>query len=168
MPQHSIDLGFVLGNTLSGLGWTGFTLFCALAIIGVMWCVLPFAVFGVKRRLDAIESAQRQQTELLAGELRRTNELLIRRLTGAASAPTTIQQADPWHAVPAQPEPAVAPVAVNVRTQPTPLAPVLVQATQPQQQYAPYPDDPRPAAPAPRRELRWTRFGQQNANGSAA
>ena len=161
MQPHQIDLGFVLSNSLSDLSWTGFTFVCALGLVGLMWCVLPFAVFGVKRLLDSIESAQRHQTELLTTELRRTNELLARRTSGTITA----DSADPWHAVPSQAEPARA---QRPERQPAPLAPVIVQATQPQQQYAPYPDDPRPAAPTPRRELRWTRFGQQGANGSAA
>ena len=163
MQPHQIDLGFVLSNTLSDLSWTGFTFVCALAFIVVLWCVLPFAIFGVKRRLDAIESAQRHQTELLATELRRTNEILVRRTTGAI---VNEAAADPWHAVPGHQEARVA--AAPVRPQPAPVSPVILQATQPQQQYVPHPDDPRPAAPTPRRELRWSRFGQQGANGSAA
>lgn len=164
MQPQTIDLGFVLSNTLSGLSWTGFTFVCALAFIGAMWCVLPFAVFGVKRRLDGIESAQRHQTELLTTELRRTNEILVRRTAGTIVHETAV---DPWHAVPSQSEPVAATPVVRSQ-QPVAMAPVLMQATQPQQQYAPYADDPRPAAPTPRRELRWTRFGQQGANGSAA
>lgn len=74
--QQPVDLSMVLGNTLADLSWTGFTFMCALLLIGALWCVLPFAVFGVKRRLDAIEVAQRMQTELLLTELRRTNEIL--------------------------------------------------------------------------------------------
>lgn len=74
--QQPVDLSMVLGNTLANLSWTGFTFMCALLLIGALWCVLPFAVFGVKRRLDAIEVAQRMQTELLLTELRRTNEIL--------------------------------------------------------------------------------------------
>ena len=159
MQPHQIDLGFVIGNTLSDLSWTGFTFVCALGLIFVLWCVLPFAVFGVKRRLDAIESAQRHQTELLATELRRTNEILARRVSGVATPDAAV---DAWHAVPAAPQ------VVAARSQPVVMAPVVAQAVQPQQQYAPYPDDPRPAPPTPRRDVRWTRFGQQGANGSAA
>lgn len=162
MQPHQIDLGFVLGNSLTELSWTGFTFVCAFAFIVVLWCVLPFAIFGVKRRLDAIESAQRHQTELLATELRRTNEILARRTSGAIVNEASV---DPWHAVPQQAEHSRAPAAV---ARPQPVSPVIVQATQPQQQYVPYPDDPRPAAPTPRRELRWSRFGSQGANGSAA
>ncbi len=170
MQQQHIDLGFVLGNTLADLSWTGFTFVCALGLIGLLWCVLPFAVFGVKRRLDAIENAQRHQTELLIAELRRANEILTRRIGGSASAEGT----DPWHGVPAQ---AAAPaagaaaaglrpaaLAAGQRPPAEPLAPVLVQATQ----YEPYPDDPRPEAPTPRRELRWSRFGQSRSSGSVA
>src|SRR3546814_18324086 len=83
--NQAVDLGTVLGNTFSNLSWTGFTLFCAIIVVGALWFILPFAVFGVKRRLDAIESAQRHQTELLLGEMRRTNELLVRRPAGAAA-----------------------------------------------------------------------------------
>jgi len=143
--NQTVDLGTVLGNTFSNLGWTGFTLFCAFLLVGALWCVLPFAVFGVKRRLDAIESAQRQQTELLIGELRRTNELLARRTAGASPAQTN----EVWDDAPpaslfAEDLDERVPVATSFRA----------QRGAARGEYVPYPDDPRPVAPLRTERLR--------------
>lgn len=176
--NQTVDLGTVLGNTFSTLSWTGFTLVCAIVLVGILWCILPFAVFGVKRRLDAIENAQRQQTELLIGELRRTNDLLARRTSSLQSQP----QAEPvW-----DDEPPVSlypddldersPVATNFRAQRGAAA----QRPAPVQQqgrgrgdYVPYPDDPRPVerdrAERDRIERdRWARGARRFARGGNA
>ncbi|MFN4088331.1 MAG: hypothetical protein ACK4QW_04715 [Alphaproteobacteria bacterium] len=153
--NQTVDLGTVLGNTFANLSWTGFTLVCAIILVGILWCILPFAVFGVKRRLDAIESAQRQQTELLIGELRRTNELLARRSAGGSA----VAAADPWEdAAPSSLYPddveQRAPVATsfrNHRGNPPP----------PRGDYVPYPDDPRPVERGPAERDRWARGGRR-------
>jgi len=171
--NQTVDLGTVLGNTFSTLSWTGFTLTCALVLIGALWCILPFAVFGVKRRLDAIESAQRQQTELLIGELRRTNELLARRTAGAQ----TQQQAEPaWdNAPPASLFPDEldqrTPVATSFRAQRAPApAPArgYAEPARGQSDYVPYPDDPRPVERDRVERDRWARGARRFARGGNA
>ena len=49
-----------------------------LAVIAVaaLWLMLPFSLFGVKRRLDNILSGQQRGTETLVTEMRRMNDLL--------------------------------------------------------------------------------------------
>jgi hypothetical protein len=39
-------------------------------VLLVLWCVLPFAVFGIKGRLDKLLEEQRRTNELLAQLLR--------------------------------------------------------------------------------------------------
>ena len=181
--NQTVDLGTVLGNTASNLSWTGFTLMCAIILVGILWCILPFAVFGVKRRLDAIENAQRQQTELLIGELRRTNELLARRTAGTQP----VQQAEPaWdNTAPSTLFPddldQRAPVAANFRAprQPAPAphnsapghpAPGLagMAPARGQSEYVPYPDDPRPVERDRLERDRWARGARRFARGGNA
>ena len=45
-----------------------------VAVAG-FWACVPFAVFGVRRRLDAIADAQRDHVEALTAELRRFRTL---------------------------------------------------------------------------------------------
>lgn len=73
-----LDLFTVLGNSFSNLSWTGFTVMCAFGVVGLLWCVMPFAVFGVKKRLEAMEQANIAKIEALMGELKRLNELVSR------------------------------------------------------------------------------------------
>jgi hypothetical protein len=74
----SIDLVTVLGNTFSNVSWSGFTFMCAMGLVAALWCVMPFAVFGVKQRLDRIEQGNRAQTDALLAELRRMNDFVAR------------------------------------------------------------------------------------------
>ena len=169
--NQTVDLGTVLGNTFSNLSWTGFTLACAILLVAVLWCILPFAVFGVKRRLDAIENAQRQQTELLIGELRRTNELLARRSAGAAASqpaeawdnapPTSLYPDDVEHRTP---------VATTFRAPRAP-APAPLAMGGPRGNggdYVPYPDDPRPVERDRLERDRWARGARRFARGGNA
>ena len=48
-----------------------------IAVAG-FWACVPFAVFGVRRRLDAIGDAQRDHVEALTAELRRFRVLATR------------------------------------------------------------------------------------------
>lgn len=73
-----MDLATVLANTFSNLSWTGFTVMCALGVVGILWCLMPFAVFGVKKRLDVIEQTNRAKTDALMAEFRRLNEFVSR------------------------------------------------------------------------------------------
>ena len=46
-------------------GVVGLFVVLFLVVLGILWCVLPFAVFGVKGRLDALIALQRRQNDLL-------------------------------------------------------------------------------------------------------
>ncbi|MFN4090713.1 MAG: hypothetical protein ACK4QW_16945 [Alphaproteobacteria bacterium] len=58
-------------------------------IVGVaaLWVCVPFAVFGVRRRLEAIADAQRAHAEALTVELRRFAELATRAPAAGVVAP---------------------------------------------------------------------------------
>ena len=53
----AVDFG-----TLLFLGGTVF--------VAAIWTLLPFSLFGVRGRLETIEKAKRDQTEMLVGEVR--------------------------------------------------------------------------------------------------
>lgn len=74
--QEQIGLGTVLVNTLSNMGWVGFTFACAMAVVMLVWLLAPFAVFGIKQRLEAIERVMATGNELSVAELKRANDLL--------------------------------------------------------------------------------------------
>ena len=44
-------------------GFVGLFAVIFLVVLGILWFVLPFAVFGLKGRLDALIALQRQQNE---------------------------------------------------------------------------------------------------------
>ncbi|MDE2926755.1 MAG: hypothetical protein OXT71_10190 [Acidobacteriota bacterium] len=59
-------LGFILGSS--------FVLILGLCVVlGLIWCLVPFAIFGIKPRLDAVARAIQEQTRVqqaLVRELR--------------------------------------------------------------------------------------------------
>ena len=59
-------LGFILGSS--------FVLILGLlAVLAVIWCLVPFAIFGIKPRLDRVARAIQEQTRVqqaLVRELR--------------------------------------------------------------------------------------------------
>lgn len=59
-------LGFILGSS--------FVLILGLlAVLALIWCLVPFAIFGIKPRLDSVARAVREQTRVqqeLVRELR--------------------------------------------------------------------------------------------------
>ncbi|TWH16196.1 MULTISPECIES: hypothetical protein [Pseudoxanthomonas] len=53
------------GASLFG-GLLGVFVLAFLCVLAILWFVLPFAVFGIKGRLDTLISLQRQQTDQIA------------------------------------------------------------------------------------------------------
>lgn len=90
--MHNVDMGTVIYNTLFGFSFSGILLLLILLGVGALWCTVPFAVFGVKKRLDGIDAAQRSQTEMLTAELKRINETFRQRISqGPAVAEAAVQ-----------------------------------------------------------------------------
>lgn len=59
-------LGFILGSSF-------FLILGLLVVLGLIWCLVPFAIFGIKPRLDSMVRAVREQTRVqqdLVRELR--------------------------------------------------------------------------------------------------
>lgn len=56
------------------LPWLLLGILFVLAILAILWLILPFAIFGTKSRIDMLRHEQRRANELL----RETNELLGR------------------------------------------------------------------------------------------
>lgn len=46
------------------------------AFVALIWTLLPFSLFGVRGRLESIEAAKRDQTEMLVAELRQMHAAL--------------------------------------------------------------------------------------------
>lgn len=63
----------VASMDLASLAFVGGTMFVA-----AIWSLLPFSLFGVRGRLDAIEESKRVQTEALVRELRQIHAGLAR------------------------------------------------------------------------------------------
>ena len=64
-------------------------------MVALLWCVMPFAVFGVKARLDKIEQGNRAQTDALLTELRRLNEFVNRLPKNANERPNGVISRQP-------------------------------------------------------------------------
>lgn len=45
-----------------------------LVLLAILWCVLPFAVFGVKGRMDQLQRELRMSNQLLSEVVRLLNE----------------------------------------------------------------------------------------------
>ena len=45
-------------------------------MIGVLWCLAPFALFGVRSRLSRIETAYRRSADEIVAEIQRLNATL--------------------------------------------------------------------------------------------
>jgi len=91
-------------------GWTGALLTLLVALVGLAFLLMPFSVFGVKGRLEAIEA----QLDEIQAELR---SLALR----AAEAPRR-PPADDWVDLPARPRPAEEPAPRNSPPIPPPAA----------------------------------------------
>ncbi len=60
-------------------GVIGLIVILFLVVLAVLWCVLPFAVFGIKDRLDKLikeMQAIKEATALTQYEIRKTNKIL--------------------------------------------------------------------------------------------
>lgn len=56
------------GALSGGLGILGIFIFIFLIVLGILWFILPFAVFGIKSRLELI-SSELSETRLLLSEI---------------------------------------------------------------------------------------------------
>lgn len=72
-------LGFILGSS--------FVLILGLLVVlALIWCLVPFAIFGIKPRLDSVARAVREQTRVqqeLVRELRSLRDRTAGRTTPA-------------------------------------------------------------------------------------
>lgn len=75
-------LGLILGSSF-------FLILGLLAVLAVIWCLVPFAIFGIKPRLDSMVRAVREQTRVqrqLVRELRSLRDQTAERTPAAGSA----------------------------------------------------------------------------------
>jgi hypothetical protein len=91
-------------------GWTGPLLTLLLALVGIAFLLMPFSVFGMKGRLEAIEA----QLDEIQAELRS----LTLRVAEAPRRPTT----DEWVDLPSRPRPPEEQAARNGPPIPPPAA----------------------------------------------
>ncbi len=73
---QDVTLWTMIVATFTDLSWTGFTIVCSFGLIAVFWCFLPFSVFGLRGRLEALAERQREQSLLLVTEFRETSQIL--------------------------------------------------------------------------------------------
>ena len=75
-------LGLILGSS--------FVLIIGLvAVLAVIWCLVPFAIFGIKPRLDSVVRAVQEQTRVqrqLVRELRSLRDQTVERTPPAQEA----------------------------------------------------------------------------------
>ena len=75
-------LGFILGSS--------FVLILGLlAVLALIWCLVPFAIFGIKPRLDSVARAIQEQTRVqqeLVRELRSLRDRSAERKAPARQA----------------------------------------------------------------------------------
>ncbi len=75
-------LGFILGSS--------FVLILGLLVVlALIWCLVPFAIFGIKPRLDSMAQAVREQTRVqreLVRELRSLRDQTAERTPPAGPA----------------------------------------------------------------------------------
>ena len=72
------ELEGAIAALIGGLSLLGIFLGVMLFVMATVWLILPFGVFGIKRRLDNITQWQRAIHE----ELQKINETLARRDEG--------------------------------------------------------------------------------------
>lgn len=68
---------------MEGLGIFGVILFFVLLLLAVLWCILPFAVFGIKDRIAQLSGAVHRSNELhqqILAELKANREEMARQL----------------------------------------------------------------------------------------
>src|SRR3546814_19514144 len=80
-----MDQGYTLAVIQAGFDFGDLLIQAGIVAVAGLWVCLPFSLFGVRRRLDTINEAQREHAEALAVELRRFRTLSTARM--ASSAP---------------------------------------------------------------------------------
>ncbi len=77
-------LGFILGSSF-------ILILGLLVVLALIWCLVPFAIFGIKPRLDSVVRAVQEQTRVqreLVRELRSLRDQTAERTPAAGSAET--------------------------------------------------------------------------------
>lgn len=77
MYQTNLGLEDVVANSMSSLSFSGVTLVFVLAIVGAVWCAVPFALFSIRRRMDSLERAVDENSHVVANDLRRITDMLL-------------------------------------------------------------------------------------------
>ena len=75
-------LGLILGSSF-------FLILGLLVVLALIWCLVPFAIFGIKPRLDSVVRAVQEQTRVqqeLVRELRALRERSAERTPPARQA----------------------------------------------------------------------------------
>ena len=80
--DHSSTLTLVQ----AGFGFGDLLIQAAIVGVAGLWVGVPFAVFGVRRRLDAICDAQRDHAEALTEELRRFRKVAVQAVAAQPAA----------------------------------------------------------------------------------
>ncbi len=85
----------VVANSFAGLSFSGLTLLAALTVAGVVWCLVPFTILAMQRRLQALERAVEEGLAVQANDLRRVTDILLMESMrqGALPAVATFAQA---------------------------------------------------------------------------
>ena len=87
-----------LTGAIIGLGPLALPLALFVALLTILWVVVPLAVFGVRRRVEDLRGELARTREALLAEQRRTNELLSRSGAVPLSAPSQLAPAEPGRA----------------------------------------------------------------------
>ena len=67
----------VVANSLTGLSFSGFTLFAVLLIAAAVWCVVPFVLYATLKRLTAVERVVEENISTISNDMRRINDVLL-------------------------------------------------------------------------------------------
>src|SRR3546814_13940398 len=79
-----MDQGYTLAVSQAGFDFGDLLIQAGIVAVAGLWVCLPFSLFGVRRRLDTINAAQREHAEALTAELRRFRTLAVARTTPSA------------------------------------------------------------------------------------
>jgi len=77
MYQTKPSLEVFVANSESNLSFSGVTLVFALALVGAVWCAVPFLLFSVRRRIDSLEQVVHENPHVVANDLRRITDMLL-------------------------------------------------------------------------------------------
>lgn len=116
MYETNPGLEDVVATSMSSLSFSGVTLVFVLTVAAVMWCVVPFVLIAIRRRMNDLERSVDENSSIVANDLRRITDMLIidrmLRNDGEATQPAAgnIKQ---------NPQPAAAPAPVQ-RAAPAP------------------------------------------------